>query len=233
MKLAKRTIKEQRIIDAAEEIFALHGFRNTRMDEIAKSASITKVTLYAYFQSKENLHMAITYRAFQLLTNKYYEAIDATKSKTGLDSSMAITKAYIEFCEGNALYADCMLEYLSIMRVTLQGKDTSKMTEALVESTYFKKCQDIQQLPTRLSIKELERGQKDGSIINTSSPLMISLKAWMLLTGFAKIISISRDGSIPMYNMSLEALKTEVIQTARFFLVHNAGEADQNLSFSE
>ena len=108
MKLAKRNIKEQRIIDAAEEVFGMYGFRNTRMDDIAKIAGITKVTLYAYFQSKENLYMAITHRAFKLLTDKYYEAIDATKDQSGLESSMAITEAYIAFCEENVLYADCM-----------------------------------------------------------------------------------------------------------------------------
>ncbi|MEO1438250.1 MAG: hypothetical protein AAFV80_22100, partial [Bacteroidota bacterium] len=167
------------------------------------------------------LYMAITHRAFKLLIDKYYDAIDATKKQSGLESSMAITAAYISFCEEHVLYADCMLEYISIMGIAQQENASNKMTEAMSESAYFKKCQEIQQLPTRLSIQEIQRGQKDGSVVNTDSAFLISLKAWMLLTGFAKLMTLSKDGELPMYKMPLEALKAEVLQTCRFFLLQD------------
>ncbi len=54
----KTEIKE-RIIRAAIEIFARHGFDRARMDDIAQVADLSKGTLYLYFRSKEDLFYAI------------------------------------------------------------------------------------------------------------------------------------------------------------------------------
>ncbi|HHH53572.1 MAG TPA: TetR/AcrR family transcriptional regulator, partial [Bacteroidetes bacterium] len=71
MKEEKRLSKEESIITAAEKVFNKVGYKNAKMEEVAKAAGITKVTLYTYFQSKENLYMALTYRGFQKLLNGY------------------------------------------------------------------------------------------------------------------------------------------------------------------
>ena len=68
---AKRSAKENLIVDAAERVFSVVGFKNAKMENIATEAGITKVTLYSYFQSKENLYLALTYRGLQLLNDKY------------------------------------------------------------------------------------------------------------------------------------------------------------------
>ncbi len=65
MKEDKRISKEEAIISAAEKVFGEVGYKNAKMEEVAAVAGITKVTLYSYFQSKENLYMAITLRGFQ------------------------------------------------------------------------------------------------------------------------------------------------------------------------
>jgi len=72
MELSKKQIKENRIIDAAAKLIGEVGYRNAKMDDIAKEAGITKVTLYSYFQSKENLYLALIYRAIQALTEAFY-----------------------------------------------------------------------------------------------------------------------------------------------------------------
>ena len=65
MKEDKRISKEESIITAAEKVFSEVGYKNAKMEEVASVAGITKVTLYAYFQSKENFYMAITFRGFK------------------------------------------------------------------------------------------------------------------------------------------------------------------------
>lgn len=47
--------KECSIIAAARNLFLEHGFTATSMDAIARSAGVSKATLYAYFPSKETL----------------------------------------------------------------------------------------------------------------------------------------------------------------------------------
>lgn len=47
------------ILDAALEVFAMKGFRNATMEEIARSAGITKGTIYLYFASKEDVFLSM------------------------------------------------------------------------------------------------------------------------------------------------------------------------------
>ena len=47
--------KEQRIIAAAEQVFAKHGFEKCTVDEIIALADVGKGTLYKYFGNKEQL----------------------------------------------------------------------------------------------------------------------------------------------------------------------------------
>lgn len=53
MKAIRNT--QQTIIEAAAELFVRHGFGNVSMDAIAEAAGYTKVTVYQYVDSKEDL----------------------------------------------------------------------------------------------------------------------------------------------------------------------------------
>jgi len=53
MKTARNT--RQKIIEAAAELFVRHGFAAVSMDAIADAAGFTKMTLYQYVDSKEDL----------------------------------------------------------------------------------------------------------------------------------------------------------------------------------
>ena len=48
-------MKEEQIINVARELFSTYGYKRVSMDEIAKSANVTKKTVYSYFKSKEEL----------------------------------------------------------------------------------------------------------------------------------------------------------------------------------
>ena len=45
--------KEQAIIAAAQRIFALHGYSQARVEDIAQAAGVGKGTVYEYFSSKQ------------------------------------------------------------------------------------------------------------------------------------------------------------------------------------
>lgn len=47
---------EQRILDAALEIFSRHGFRGTTIDQIADEAGMSKPNLLYYFKNKEDIY---------------------------------------------------------------------------------------------------------------------------------------------------------------------------------
>ena len=220
MKQDKRAIKEAKIIQAAEIVFQKMGYKNAKMEEIASLADITKVTLYSYFQSKENLYLAITYTGFQKLLDAYYKSIERSKKLSGKEASLAILESSMDFFRENFLYTESLLEYFSIIRTSDQGQNKSKLSEAIRESLYFSKMQDIQNLPFKLSVKEIERGKLDGSIKSSLDSMLIALQGWSLSIGFAKLLAASGSTVKPLFNIDLMQLKETNLQLAKLLLIN-------------
>ncbi len=64
--------KQNKIINAACEVFAKHGYRKASMKDIAEVAGISKSVLFKYFSTKENLYMKL----FRLASDSISEADD-------------------------------------------------------------------------------------------------------------------------------------------------------------
>jgi AcrR family transcriptional regulator len=50
---------QKKIVAAAHDIFHEKGYTNTKMSDIAIALGVTKPTIYNYFETKENLYMAV------------------------------------------------------------------------------------------------------------------------------------------------------------------------------
>ncbi|MFC4601079.1 TetR/AcrR family transcriptional regulator [Cohnella hongkongensis] len=61
---AKTTVQE-RILNAAEDIFARIGFAGCRMNDIAAKAGVNQALIHYYFDSKEKLYMEVVTRLFE------------------------------------------------------------------------------------------------------------------------------------------------------------------------
>lgn len=218
MKDSKKSLKEQKLIKAAETIFERVGFSNAKMEDIATEAGITKVTLYSYFQSKENLQLAVTHKALQLLIDKYYECLTENRDKTGLESTMAIFKLFIDFSEKNFLYSEALLNYFSLIRTSAYGDNKEKLTDGINESVYFRKLQDIQNLPFKLTVQEIMRGKEDGSIRDDLDPMMVTLSAWAASIGYIKVVSVTSNNLKPLFNVDLNQLKKMQLKSANELL---------------
>ena len=57
--LEHKTRVREKIIQSAIKNFSKHGYANTKMDDVAKQADVSKGTLYLYFTSKEELFYSI------------------------------------------------------------------------------------------------------------------------------------------------------------------------------
>lgn len=60
---------QNRILDAAEDLFLGKGFRSSSIDEIAEKAPASKPTIYSHFPGKEALFEAVVGRAVKGLTS--------------------------------------------------------------------------------------------------------------------------------------------------------------------
>lgn len=63
-KIVDREAMQKRILDAAMTCFLDQGYHATKMQDVAREAGMAKGTLYLYFQSKEEMLLALLQRYF-------------------------------------------------------------------------------------------------------------------------------------------------------------------------
>jgi len=66
------TSKRERILRAAVDVFAEHGYFNAKVAQIAKTAGVADGTIYLYFDGKEDLLITI----FREHTRSYLQALE-------------------------------------------------------------------------------------------------------------------------------------------------------------
>jgi TetR/AcrR family transcriptional regulator, repressor for uid operon len=76
----------EKIIQAAIKSFAQTGFDRTKMEDIAKRLGLSKGTIYLYFNSKEDLFLAICEHYLKAVRDQQYSAIFSKKEDLVLDS---------------------------------------------------------------------------------------------------------------------------------------------------
>jgi AcrR family transcriptional regulator len=83
------------ILDAAELVFSEKGYERTSMDDIARTASLSRGLLYVYFKDKSSIQRGIMLRAGASLCRRFEEA--RTTASTGLGQISAMGRAYYQF----------------------------------------------------------------------------------------------------------------------------------------
>lgn len=217
--MTKREEKKAKIVEAAEVIFDQQGFGNANMNVVAEKAGVSKGTVYFYFDSKENLYMAIAYRALTYLNDKLYQAVHQSKDKSGLESVLAIVASYMEFSETHPLYADAMLDYMALVRGEKLELDEAKASKAMKESIYFNMLRDINNIPLKLVVTEIERAREDGSIINASPPVLLFMNAWALILGYMKISKTSPANRNTLFTIPITDWRASIINSVKQILL--------------
>ncbi len=73
-----------RIRSAAHKRFARHGFRGTRVNDIAHDARVNKERIYAYFGNKHKLFVMVLQDAFEEIARADKEILDIKEDEIGL-----------------------------------------------------------------------------------------------------------------------------------------------------
>jgi len=211
----KRLEKEAFIIDAAEAVFFSKGFANAKMENVAEKAGMSKGSVYFYFKSKDDLYMAITYRAFLLLIDMYRKVLDNHKHKDGRSRVIEILNAYIGFSEKHFHYHEALFNYMSLIRnINKSGSEKQGRHIGVGDGLYFDKIKDVHNLPVDIVVHEIAMGKKDGSITNEHKAEMIYLTAWALVSGYIKLSIYGGKGRESIHHVSLADWKTYIIEVA-------------------
>lgn len=100
----RRKEKEHRfrrseILQEAAKVFALKGFHNTTMAEIAASSGFAIGTIYHFFSGKEDLYMSLIKEKLEIMHEGIREAVS---NRDGVvEKIRALADAYFSFVEGN------------------------------------------------------------------------------------------------------------------------------------
>ncbi|CAN1519752.1 AcrR Transcriptional regulator [Paracoccaceae bacterium] len=110
------------ILDAALEVFSLHGFRGATLDQIAEVAGLSKPNLLYYFGSKEVVHQA-------LLTGLLDTWLDPLRAMNPAGEPMREIMGYVrrkldlarDFSRESRLFANEVLQGAPRMRDAIEG----------------------------------------------------------------------------------------------------------------
>src|SRR5690554_4621286 len=91
----KRSDKRKRILDGALKAFALKGFYNTKVSEIAQEAGVADGTIYLYFKNKDDLLISL----FEDRMEWIIERLNTDLHKLGSDTLAKFRHMVIIHCQ--------------------------------------------------------------------------------------------------------------------------------------
>lgn len=72
--------RREEIISACEELYKTKGFKDVTIRDIGNMTSFTRTSIYNYFQTKEEIFLAILKREYDLWTEELNQSINACES---------------------------------------------------------------------------------------------------------------------------------------------------------
>lgn len=210
----KEREKEQRrleILNAAERMFFSKGIKNSTMDDVAETAELSKGTLYLYFKSKEELYLAITLRALEILRNKFQEAF--SRPGNGLEKVFSLGMAFFQFSKDYSDYYNAISYY-----------EFNEMNFENGESVAGN-CSDAGQEVLGFVIDAIRTGIADGSIRSDIDPVSTAVILWGQASGVIQQVALKGTHMASIHHIDMK----DIVQKS-FELIQCALENRHNFS---
>jgi AcrR family transcriptional regulator len=171
--------KERRrgeILDAAEALYIAKGWEALTVDQVARSARLSRALVYVYYRDKEDLLFAIGERAMRLLLERFVAALGIRQ--TGMDQIEAIGRAYIGYAHEFPHYFDFCSRFQSRSDTTGAGsnEEACKLMGDQVLGT-------VEQA--------IANGIADGSVRpDIGDPRMFALTLWAFTHGIIQLAMV-------------------------------------------
>ena len=169
--------KERRrgeFLDATESLYAKRGWEALTMDQVARTARLSRALIYVYFRDKDDLLYAIGERAMKQLYQRFAAAIETPGS--GRDKVMAIGRAYM----GYALEFPHYFDFCSRFVRHHSGSGVTPNEEA---------CERADDAVMGLLAQVIQSAVSDGSIAPrvARDPMMLAFSLWAFTHGIVQI----------------------------------------------
>lgn len=166
----ERKQRRQSIIDVARSYFLENGYDETMVDMIAADAGYTKVTIYNYFQSKDDLFAAVIAEIYEKLYKIMHAHLNQKDTPYDLRS---MGEAYVIFFKK---YPEEALLFeagrLSVLTSTIRRKVENKETLTESEREFSKQMNLIEEFMTSV-ITETMKSSGIAEKVNPFSVIMV------------------------------------------------------------
>lgn len=175
----ERQQRREGIVVAAEKVFFSRGFEASTMDDIAEKAELSKGTIYLYFKSKEDLHMAVAHKAVSLL-----KSIMLEKDKPGenaIEKLVKMGRAAVDFSRRfpDHMSSIMFLEGFDMRQISLSA---SQVREVIYKDS-----------PVGMVIRIVEQGLKEKLIRSDIPPPIIAHTLWMQTLSVIRFVTMRSD----------------------------------------
>jgi TetR/AcrR family transcriptional regulator len=150
-RIREKARHREEIITAAEKVFFKKGYDSTTLDEIGKVAEFSRRTLYTYFNSKDDLYLAVHLRYNRMKIEALGKRMEL--AKTGLEKVFAFGEEYYKFFNTYPEYLRFQL-YMDV-----QGLDFTQIQENTLNE-----FMEVNEKGFELVADALSLGQSDGTV---------------------------------------------------------------------
>jgi AcrR family transcriptional regulator len=176
-RLEEKERRRAEILDAAESVAGAVGIDAMTMDEVARTARLSRALLYVYFADKSDLLFGLCDRALDTLHQRFIAA--SARHRLGLEQIEACGRAYVAFAQEFPVYFE------ALARFEAHAPDTSGTAPAVGNE---QACMLRGGKVHAVMVDCIERGIVDGSIRrDAGSPILISITLWGFLHGIIQI----------------------------------------------
>ena len=176
----ERRQRRQAIIDVAREFFIKHGYDETKVDGIANEVGYTKVTIYNYFESKDDLFAAVIAEIYV----KLYKIMETHLNQEDVPYELrSMGEAYVIFFKRHS--EDALLfeaGRLSVVTSSIQKKiaNNEKLTES--EREFSEQMKRLEKLMTSIITETMKRSGVEGKVDPFSVIMALSTLAQAIRT---------------------------------------------------
>jgi AcrR family transcriptional regulator len=186
--------KERRraeILDAAQALYLEKGWDALTVDQVARSARLSRALVYVYFRDKEELLFAIGERAMHVLRDRFAEA--AASHPRGLDQIEAIGRAYMTYAYEFPHYFD----FCSRFQAHAVAVDPGSNEGA---------CVTAGDAVLVTVVGAITRGIDDGSIRqDVGDPIMLAVTLWAFTHGLIQVAT-AKGNDLARFGVAIPAL---------------------------
>jgi len=184
--------RREEILDAAQRVFVEKGLTIATVDDIVTAAELSKGTLYLYFESKEDIYLALMLRGLRLLRSTFSEII--SRGNSVVMTLQQLDEAYKDFfCTQK--------HYYRMMNSYHQANVHGQVSEGMKSEYAAESGKNWEQI-----IDLFNRGVREGKIRDDVNPIDMAIIIWSNTASLLTLID--REGEIWSRERKIDLMKT-------------------------